>query len=55
VAGLGAPERGEAHTGDRPHFHSWGWLAASPGSFELEQVRQYIREQDSAAANRGQF
>jgi hypothetical protein len=34
MVGLGVPERGDPHTGHRPHFHSWGWLAASHGSFD---------------------
>jgi len=36
------------------HFSARGCAVSTVG-FELEQVRQYIREQESANGNRGQF
>jgi len=36
------------------HFWARGYAVSTVG-FELEQVRQYIREQESADGDRGQF
>jgi len=36
------------------HFWARGYAVSTVG-FELEQVRQYIREQESADDNSGQF
>lgn len=50
IARLGGKERN--FSGE--HFWARGYAVSTAG-FELEQVRQYIREQQSADATNGQF
>ena len=50
IARLGGKERNFAGE----HFWARGYAVSTVG-FELEQVRQYIREQEVADGNKGQF
>jgi putative transposase len=50
IARLGGKERNFSSE----HFWARGYAVSTVG-FELEQVRQYIREQQSADATNGQF